>query len=210
MVSKSIAGCCLVLILLLVGCGNNPVTITPPPGDYFPMALGDWWEYAYSAMMIEPDSILWEDGSELEEVISISGDTCIVEKTLSLWVIIGVAQVDTLVSVSTLTYLVNADSVAILSPDTVSHKYLDFPLELGKTWGGWTVVDMDADVSTPAGLFEGCAAISTHDESQNCYIDHYYSPGTGMINKCRLDASPWPDSTKFNTVFELTGSSYCP
>ena len=208
MLSKVSAGCCLVLTLVLVGCGNNPVTVTPPPGDYFPMALGDWWEYAYSAMRIEPDSILWEEGSEHIEVISISGDTCIVEQTFSLWVAFGQVQVDTLVMESTLTYLVNTDSVAILSPDTVSHKYLDFPLELGKTWDGWTVMDMDADVVTPAGLFEGCAAISTYSESYNSYIDYYYSPGTGMIEKCALDAFPYGDSTKVNIIFELTGSSY--
>ncbi len=210
MLSKVSAGCCLILALLLVSCGNNPVTITPPPGDYFPMTVGDWWEYAHSAMKIEPDSILWEDGSEHMAVISVSGDTCIVEKTFSLWVAFGQVQVDTLVMVDTLTYLVNTDSVTILSPDTVSHKYLDYPLELGKTWGGWTVVDMDADVATPAGLYEGCAAISTYSESYNSYIDYYYSPGTGMIEKCELGASPWPDSTKFNIVYELTGSSYFP
>lgn len=214
-------GCCLVLILVFVGCGDNPVTITAPPGDnpvtiiqtpgdYFPMTLGDWWEYAYSVNMIEPDDILWEEGSEYLEVISVSGDTCIVEKTFSLWVFCGKVQKDTLVTVSTLTYLVNTDSVAILSPDTVSHKYLDFPLELGKTWDGWTVVDMNADVITPAGLFEGCAAISKYDEHQNCYVYYYYSPGTGMIEKCALNASPWPDNTKFNIVFELTGSIYYP
>lgn len=208
MLSKVSAGCCLVLTLVLVSCGNNPVTITPPPGDYFPMALGDWWEYAHSAMQIEPDSILWEEGSEHKEVISVSGDTCIVEKTSSLWVAFGQVQVDTLVMVSTLSYLVNTDSVAILSPDTVSHKYLDFPLELGKTWDDWTVVDMDTDVVTPAGLFEGCAHISTYSEQHNCFTHYFYSPGTGMIEKCELDAFPWSDSTKFSIIYELTGSSY--
>ena len=126
---------CILCAALLFGCNSNPTNQSPADPNYFPMSVGDWWEYNYTATQVSPDTILWEQGSELLRVLSIAGDTYLVERTFSRWICFGQMQEDTTIVVSTINYLVTPDSVLSLFGDTLSSKRLDFPLWVGKTWG---------------------------------------------------------------------------
>ena len=175
-------------VVFLSGCGDSPLSEPEVEENYFPMALGDWWDYDYSEYQTEPDSLLLHEGSEFNEVIAVSEDTFLVERTLSLWVFLGHVQPDTMVIVDTLTYLVNADSVFFYDTDSTGVKELDFPLELDKTWGDYTVTDMHAGISVPAGYFEDCACIEVPISLYQSTRYTYYAPGIGIVSKYVDDA----------------------
>ena len=120
---------------------------------------------------------LWEQGANRVEVLSVSGDTCKMRRTDSLWIAFGAQLEDTMVTVYSLLCIVCEDSVSIIAGDSLVMNYLDLPLEKGKTWGDWIVTDMDAEVETPAGTFTGCAEVYTESD---IYGDlYYYCPDTG-------------------------------
>ncbi len=188
---------------LVAGCGDDSPSGPSDTPDYFPMEQDDWWVYAYSAERVAPDSAMWEQGEVLHLVTGISGDTCTVTRTTSNWMLFGSYLEDTTVTVDTLVYLVTADSVWLAGPGV---KVLDLPLELGKTWGGYTVTDMDASVETPAGLFTGCAEVQAFSSMWDCNVLTIYCPSVGEVARLAYGASQGPE-IRYDIKFELQGSS---
>ena len=203
----TMAASVVLLAALLAGCGDNAVSGPEMTQDFFPMEAGDWWAYDYCAVRTQPDSMLWEEGSETLQVLAVAGDTCTVERTFSTWYWLGSAQPDTMSTLDTLTYVVNSDSVLILTSDSTSVKYLDYPLEEGKTWDDYEVLDMDGSVTVPGGTFTGCAVISTWSDTYGTDIMFYYASGTGLVTRYADGATPWGQD-HVDIHFDLSGSSY--
>ncbi|MCD4774914.1 MAG: hypothetical protein K8S15_02555 [Candidatus Aegiribacteria sp.] len=195
-------------VVLLSGCGDSPLS-TSGMEDYFPMELGDWWFYDYYAVQTEPDSMLWEEGSYFDIVISVSEDTFLVARTASFWVSSGQPRPDTLVALDTLTYIINPDSVVLyLSPGSTAYRELDFPLLLNKTWGDYTVTDMHVDLSVPEGFYEDCACIGWYYEVILSTIYTYYCPDVGIVAKYIYDADMIGSGIFLRDyIFELSSSS---
>ncbi len=114
--------------LALVGCGDSPTEQSAEEPNYFPMNEGDFWEYSYTATRVEPDTVIWEEGSRFSQVLLVSADTCKVETVTSYWKLGGVLLPDTSVICDTLTYLVTPDSILRLAYNELYFKILDFPL----------------------------------------------------------------------------------
>lgn len=198
--------------LLLLGCGDSPTEQSAEDPDYFPMEAGDFWEYSYTATRIAPDTVIWEEGSKLSRVLWVSGDTCKVERSSTLWTSFGQQMPDTTVYCDTLTYLVTQDSVLIIASEEIYSKLLDTPLYPGKTWSdtqsNWTVESVSEGISTPAGSFVDCALISTPNENYNTDIFYVYCPGIGDVSSYALGVQYSGSDIVSNIVLTLTSSSY--
>ena len=195
-------------VLLLSGCGDSPLSESGTE-DYFPMESGDWWFYDYYAVQTEPDSLLWEEGSYFDIVISVSEDTFLVERTASFWLSSGQPRPDTMVFLDTLTYIVNTNSVVLhYDPDSRGHTELDFPLELNKTWGNYTVTDMHVDLSVPGGDYEDCACVGLYLEDLLSTRYMYYCPDVGIVAQYIFDADMYGSGVYLRDYyFELSSSS---
>jgi hypothetical protein len=170
------------VMTFVCSCGNEPFGSTSGSENYFPVSLGDYWEYAYSAYQISPDSLLWSQGTETREIVSIDSNYVEMERTLDLWFNMGQSLIDTLSATDTLLYFVDSDSVVLLNADsTIDSKILDFPLQIDKTWGNFLVLDMDASVETPAKFFDGCAEVQGYSDNYDCNYFDFYFPGVGLV-----------------------------
>lgn len=195
-------------VVLLSGCGDSPLSESGME-DYFPMELGDWWFYDYYVVQTEPDSMLWEEGSYFDIVISVSEDTFLVARTASFWVSGGQPRPDTLVALDTLTYIINPDSVVLYYyPDSIARRELDFPLLINKTWGDYTVTDMHVDLSVLGRYFEDCACIGWYYELMLSNLYTYYCPDVGIVAKYIYDADMIGSGIFLRDYFfELSSSS---
>lgn len=175
------------LLLIWAGCGDDP---SGPviPADYFPMEVGDWWEYDQKATRIQPDTMVWQEGTERFEVTAVNGDSCTVSRSLSLWILHGELLEDTLLLSNEIRYVVTDNEVIMILSDSLSpEKILDFPLETGKTWGPYTVTEMGATVQTPAGAMEDCAVIGSVSAEFGYTTQEWYCPGIGAVRRYSPD-----------------------
>jgi|GEM_PF-6767069 len=201
----------IILAALFTGCGNSVGEPSENP-NYFPIAEGDWWEYAYTGTRVAPDTLLWEQGSTFRRVISVSGDTCQVERETSTWMRFGELLPDTQVAYDTLTYVSTPDSVISIMSNGNYIKYLDLPLSPGKNWsdwsGDWTVISTDETIVTKAGTFTECALVTTPDELFNTDTCFEYCPGVGLVRDYQLYRQQTGSDQAHDLIFSLTGSSY--
>lgn len=198
--------------LVLAGCGDDPVGQSPEDPNYFPMTEGDFWQYSYTATRVEPDTVIWEEGSRLSQVLSVSGDTCKVERVSTYWIKSGQQLPDTSSFCDTLAYFVTPDSILIIGSEEVYSKILDLPLYPGKTWSDaqndWTVESTNEEISTPAGTFVDCAIVSSPQEDYNTNAYWVYCPGVGEVSSYALGIQYTGSDIVSNIVVTLTNSSY--
>lgn len=173
----------LLILISLAGCDEPSGPVVPE--NYFPMELGDWWEYDQTVTRVFPDTSLRQEGTEEFLVVDITGDTCLVQRTLSIWYLNGEALEDTMYFVDSLRYVLNEDSVVFIQPEFEAVKILDLPLELGKTWDVYTVTGMGEDITTPAGVMENCAVVESYTTAgfghYTFLVEETYCPAVGRI-----------------------------
>ncbi|MBD3278271.1 MAG: hypothetical protein GF388_08230 [Candidatus Aegiribacteria sp.] len=197
----------MIAAAVMIGCGESSTGPSEEGSNYFPMQEGDWWEYSYTATRVSPDTLLWEEGSTYYDVLSVSGDTCRVQKTLKLWTINGQQQ-DTTVNYDTLTWISNSDSLVFLFNNGTGIKYLDLPLYVGKTWDDWTVESLSEEVTTPAGTFTDCALVTTPNTPYNTDTCFEYCPDIGEVRRYEKYSQLTGSTNAYDIFFNLTGSSY--
>lgn len=211
---RMMAGLVVFALAVIPSCGgNNPSGSSPVSPEYYPMQVGDWWDYSYSVIELEPDSGLSYEGYRHYEVLSQQDSTYKVELAQYYWLWNHQVLPDTVVSRDTLTVILTSDSVRVTSSDsTYNCKILDLPLEEGKTWDGvCTVLDLDVYVETPAGTFESCAEVLEYWEKQYyCYYHKMYCPDIGLVEFNAYDVYPNPNDPvlRVDIYYELIGSSY--
>ena len=198
----------IIAAAVMIGCGESSTGPSEEGSNYFPMQEGDWWEYSYTATRVSPDTLLWEEGSTYYDVLSVSGDTCEVEKTTKIWMIAGQPQQDTTVTLDTLTWISNADSLVLLLNNGIEMKYLDLPLSVGKTWDDWTVESLSEEVTTPAGTFTECALVTTPNTTYNTETCFEYCPDLGEVRRYEKYRQMAGYDDAYDAFFSLTGSSY--
>jgi hypothetical protein len=162
--------------LLLASCGDsNGGPSGPGPGGddeaFFPMAVGNTWEYDRSGTMVV-DTITWEmTGRSVSEITGTETHTdsfeVYVEEFVSSDTLAGVPIPDS----TCITYMRLASDGIHGYPhleDTDSSFVVPFPLEVGNTWQyseeppmTGEILSMDEEVTVPAGTFSNVMEMRT-------------------------------------------------
>jgi len=201
------------LIAFLFACGGDTTGPGPAPeGDWMPMTVGNWWNYAYDGFTFFGTSMDSFDisGSAERRVTALlqhQGGFQVYEfRSLSEMILTNPDT--TMVYADTqFIYIRNTGDEIRGYQDTVSTDYnlvALLPLTLGESWltqpGGTNeneVTSLNASVTVPAGSFSGCAVITQTDTQEPTFqLDSYFHDGTGVV---------W-DFMKQGDVMEITVS----
>ena len=184
---------------VLTGCGSSS-TGPSGPVDYFPIAIGNTWNFSIDGYLIpagSADTILL-DGI-LERVIV---DTTQHQQGFEVWVLKDISAVTFIQGDTTVTmrdtsfmYTFETSNEILAYDDTVStdHEIVSkLPVTVGETWEPYSddsttvreVLSVTASVSVPAGSFTGCAHFrDTDSEYPDDNYEFWLAPGVGF---CRI------------------------
>lgn len=159
--------------LLLTG-GTSQAT--ERPGDYFPLALENRWQYESSeGTPISPVTETWE-------VVSRKGASYVLRIQQSLLPQDAPAE---FVSASSAGVVMQPSDTA--SEDGQSQFILKTPLILGATWqtsvGRYEITELNALAAVPAGVFEDCVEVTFWSRNGQAKAVTLYAPGVGMVQR---------------------------
>ena len=189
---------CTLLIAFLFACGGD--TTGPgsaPEGDWMPMTVGNWWNYAYDGFVFigtsaDSFALSGSDERRVTDLLQHQGGFGVYEfRSLSEMILTNPDTTMTYADTQ-FVYIRNTGDEIRAYPDTVSTDYDLFallPLTLGESWliqPGDTheneVTSLSASVTVPAGSFSGCAVITRTDTAEPTYQwDSYFHDGTGIV-----------------------------
>lgn len=205
MKSKAVFLAALVLAVVLGACGSSS-TDPSEPGDWMPLAVGNWWNLSLDGYWMDMygDTVLW--GGSFDRAITAQLDHqggFQVYEFRTIMHLVNTSPDTTWSSLDTFyVYLRNTGEELRRYDDTVSADYeliALFPLTLGETWyespGStimYEVTSLDAAASVPAGTFGNCAVIrETRTDMPGSYSwDSYLHRGTGVVLEI-LDDDQW-------------------
>ena len=186
------------LIAFLFACGGDTTGPDPAPeGDWMPMTVGNWWNFAYDGFMLfgtSADSFDMSGSAErrVTALLQHQGGFGVYEFRLQSEMILTNPDTTMVYADTQFVYIRNTGDEIRAYEDTVSTNYDLFallPLTLGESWltqPGDTheneVTSMNASVTVPAGSFSGCAVITQTDTADSTYqMDSYFHDGTGVV-----------------------------
>lgn len=181
------------IIVLIVGCGGDG-------NNYFPLTVGNEWNYDMTMTMTDPDTTITETGtSELD----ITAETTLDNATEVFEMFMTMTYDDTLIPTfvdtnyieETEDYLLMYDAKSDTVPDDTM---LALPLETGKTWEDCEVMGQE-NVTVPAETFNDCWKIREVDDGDTSYT--YVAPNVGMVKMSQKGTET--DTTSYEMLMEL-------
>ena len=190
----------ILLISLLIGCGNSSTGPSGPAGagQYYPLTIGNTWSLQLNGYFTSDSLPSQEISGEVSWIIT--GDSTHSEGLqLFNWQETSIREfsiggqpfiTDTLIFVN---YVAEVDSVirAYDSPSSSIYRiWMKYPLAVGDWWYSdpdfpsriMTVLSVDTSVIVPAGSFNDCVYIQqTEPELPDSYVDYFYASGVGPI-----------------------------
>jgi hypothetical protein len=181
---------------VLTGCGSSS-TGPSGPVDYFPLAIGNTWNFSIDGYLIQAgsaDTILLE--GTLQRAIV---DTTQHQQGFEVWVLKDIVAITFIQGDTTITmrdtsfaYTFETSNEVLAYDDTVStdHEIVSkLPVTVGETWEPYSydsttvreVLSVTASVPTPAGNFTGCAHFRDTDSAypeEN--FEFWLAPGVGF------------------------------
>jgi len=178
------------IIVLIIGCGGDDVT------NYFPLTVGNEWNYDMTMTMTDPDTTITETGTvelEITAETTLDNDTEVFEMIM-IMTENTTTFADTSYIEETEDYLLQYSNKAATVPNDTM---LALPLETGKTWDDYEVMGQK-NVTVPAGTFNDCWEIRGVDED-TMYM--YVAPNVGMVKMSQKGTEP--DTTSYEMLMEL-------
>ena len=162
------------LIVFIIGCGGEE------EANYFPLTVGNEWNYGFEMTRTDPDTTLTETGSakmEITDETTLDNDTDVFEQVMTITFTDTLIPdvVDTSYFQETDDYIFEYDDKTSTAPDDT---VLALPLEEGKTWGNYEVTGQE-DVTVDAGSFDDCWEIMVIENGDTTYL--YLAPNVGMV-----------------------------
>ncbi len=159
-------------LLLTGGVGQA----TERPGDYFPLALANRWQYESSeGRPTSPVTETWE-------VVSRKGVGYVLRIQQSLLARDAPAE---FVSASSAGVVMQPSDSA--SEDGQPQFVLKPPLTLGTSWqtsaGRYEITALDTLAAVPAGVFEDCIEVTFWSRNGQAKAVTLYAPGVGMVQR---------------------------
>ena len=159
--------------LLLIG-GTSQAT--ERPGDYFPLAVANRWQYESSeGTPTAPVTETWELVSRKE-----SGYVLRVQQSL-----LPKGSPAEFVSTSAAGVVMQPSDTA--PEDEAPQFILKTPLSWGATWqtsaGRYEITGLDALAAVPAGVFEDCIEVTFWSRNGQAKAVTLYAPGVGMVQR---------------------------
>ena len=160
------------ILLLIGGIGQA----AERPGDYFPLALANRWQYESSeGTPMAPVTETWEVVSRKE-----AGYVLRVQQSL-------LPQDSPAEFVSTSAAGVVMQPSDTAPEDEASQFILKIPLSRGATWqtsaGRYEITGLDALAAVPAGVFEDCIEVTFWSGNGQAKAVTLYAPGVGMVQR---------------------------
>ena len=182
----------LPIVALIVGCGGED-------DSYFPLTAGNDWTYDMTGIYTTPAT---SDTMTATYALEIGAATTLDNGTEVFPMVMTITpsdttqppMVDTIYLEETDDYIMAYDTQADTIPSDTA---LAFPLELGKIWGNYEVIDQ-VDVTVPAGDFSDCWEIMEAIEDDTTYT--YWKSGVGMV---KMDATEIDGNDTWTSVMEL-------
>lgn len=168
----------ILLFTFSAGCSKGAGDKTAgKPGDYFPLVLGNRWEYAGKGN---------EYASFTREVIFTEGNRAQVQENNGGTVMAFVFETTDNAVTRVFSREEVYDRINLLnSQPNENIAILKSPLAVGSRWAVPTtereIVDVSATVDTPAGKFEGCIKIKAAGPDSTVY--EYYKDGVGLVKR---------------------------
>jgi hypothetical protein len=141
--------------------------------DYYPLSIGNSWEYMAGMTVAKPDTISIYLGNSQDRIIGTTqlvGGANVFEWATSI-TLDGYSDTDTFYIQETDTAVYIYESLSDTAPD----KYLKLPIENGVTWmvnsDETAVVLGTIDVSVPAGDYKDCWEIAYVDGSDTTFVN---------------------------------------
>lgn len=164
------------LIVFIISCGGAV--------NYYPLAVGNVWDYIMTMTMTTPTDTLEATGSQNDEITeetTLDDGTEVFEQVTITTIFDPDTSVDTTIMYieETDDYIRGYDS----KDDTIPDTFAELPIEDGNTWD--VNDDMSAvvlgkvDVSVPAGDYDDCWEIGYIHDNDTTY--DYFADGVGMV-----------------------------
>ena len=151
--------------------------------DYFPMTVGSWWKYKME--LFDTEILIKVTGRE-----KIGGYDCYVVEVSKAGKVNSIAYY-----AKTRSKVLMVGSKNMETREPIIYKkprvYLEYPLEIGKTWklendplrGGRTEtkkVETEETIKVPAGEFN-CLHLTIKPEENDVVSETWYAPGIGVV-----------------------------
>jgi len=166
------------LIVFIIGCGAEAV-------NYFPLAVGNVWDYIMTMTVTTPTDTLEATGSqnvEITEETTLDDGTEVFEYVT---ITTTIFDPDTFVD-TTIVYIEETDDYIRgyeSKDDTIPDTFAELPIEDGNTWDvnddESAVVLGKVDVSVPAGDYDDCWEIGYIIDNDTTY--NYFADGVGTV-----------------------------
>ncbi len=158
--------------LLIGGTGQA----TERPGDYFPLALTNRWQYESSeGTSTSPVTETWEVVSRKEAGYVLRVQQSLLPKDAPA----------EFVSASSAGVVMQPNDTT--SEDEQPQFILKTPLILGATWqtsaGRYEITALNALAAVPAGVFEDCIEVTFWSRNGQAKAVTLYAPGVGMVQR---------------------------
>jgi len=170
------------VFLYLVGCEDNPVTISNTVNKYAPYKVGAFWVYERS----KAGDIKYYYS---EEVISKEYERKY--KVIDTHTFVDTANVDTVYIIDTNYIRITDRGIISSPPDGMEVYILKEPFETGNTWSyesidsliyTFEIVEDNLSFETPAGKFNSCLKINLWDTNNSRLLwEVIFAPYVGMV-----------------------------
>jgi hypothetical protein len=177
----------ITFIALIGGCGGDDEE-EPTLADYFPLAVGNIWDYVYTIVMEQQGSSQTFTGDIQVEITGVTTLVNGMDVIIREMIVSMMGMVDT-----TYTYIAASDTAVLFYfslNDTIPNKYLELPLETGNSWvvstGQTAVVLGRNNVSVPAGNYSHCWEVAYTWGNDTIY--DYFAGYTGIVKEYMFDS----------------------
>ena len=187
----------LSMSMLLVSClGGDGGTGPSGGGDWFPVAVGNLWNYIVSGEEQESGVLYTLDGNATIEITQTAThdmgfEVYGFERYETIVYLYGGSPVDTTYWSDVGYFRVATDGVYAYGSlsDSTGYQVLKFPLVEGDSWspgsddpnGLYEVLSVTSDITVPYGSYSGCAEVRyTSSQFTEYYSTDYWVPGIGL------------------------------
>jgi hypothetical protein len=188
-------------ILAIVACLLQGAALThadPSLSTYFPLAIGNRWEYELVGRSDDPSEV---DTNEIE-TWEITNQK---EKTFTLHIFAykerGTGFDEFIAPSSNGLQRITAKEKEKGKRDAQPRFFLKKPLEIGTRWenadGWYEITATDETITVPAGTFEHCIEVTNKSGTGRVTIVSIYAPGVGVVY--RHETFPRPEGSVFDT-----------
>lgn len=192
-----IHGIMMIVLSVLISCGSDSTGPEPPPADWLPLSVGNWWSGEIDGFMllgIQADTFDLSGSMDRTVTALVEHQEGFQLYRMETVMEMEVTHPDTSFTVTDTmeVYLRNTGEEMRGYSDTITTDYevlARFPFTVGDSWQAWEdstvtyqVASLTSSVSVPAGSFADCALLRETDSSQPDYTwDHYFHRGTGFV-----------------------------